>query len=169
MEVVHGMAQIFPGIPHSQCLTFFHRLCWNKNAVSPHIISITKCNRYMYNKQLSASCEQGFNYSLHFFNCFVLFVFSYYQLCVICLLAIQFNYPNRVWKGIFGIWDLAKIHCGKFLDRIWELIKKICQQVHSNKPMSGARSPSYRPGSVQLNLQKRMTWQSDPYCKAMKK
>ena len=27
-----------------------------------------------------------------------------------------------------------------------------CQQVHSNKPMSGAGSPSCRPGSVQLNL-----------------
>ena len=27
-----------------------------------------------------------------------------------------------------------------------------CQQVHSNKPMNGAGSPSGRPGSVQLNL-----------------
>ena len=27
-----------------------------------------------------------------------------------------------------------------------------CQQNHNNKPMSGARSPSCRPGSVQLNL-----------------
>ena len=41
MEAVHGMALIFPGIPHSQCLTFFHRLCWNKNAVSLHIINVT--------------------------------------------------------------------------------------------------------------------------------
>ena len=27
-----------------------------------------------------------------------------------------------------------------------------CQQNHSNKPVSGAGSPSCRPGSVQLNL-----------------
>ena len=29
-----------------------------------------------------------------------------------------------------------------------------CQQAHSNKPMSGAGSPSCRPGSVQLNVEK---------------
>ena len=44
-----------------------------------------------------------------------------------------------------------------------------CQQVHSNKPMSGAGSPSCRPGSVQLNLSKNMIRQTDPYGKAMKK
>ena len=30
-----------------------------------------------------------------------------------------------------------------------------CQKVHSNKPMSGAGSPSCRPGSVQLNLKEK--------------
>ena len=43
------------------------------------------------------------------------------------------------------------------------------QQVHSNKPTSDAGSPSCRPGSVQLNLQKNMKRQTDPYGKAMKK
>ena len=33
---------------------------------------------------------------------------------------------NRVWKGIFGIWDLTKIRCGnrendKYIDGIWDL------------------------------------------------
>ena len=37
-----------------------------------------------------------------------------------------------------------------------------CQQVHSNKPMSGAGSPSCRPESVQLNLWKNMKRQTDP-------
>ena len=35
--------------------------------------------------------------------------------------------------------------------------------------MSGAGSPSFRPGSVQLNLQKNMKRQTDPYGKVMKK
>ena len=43
------------------------------------------------------------------------------------------------------------------------------QQVHSNKSISGAGSPSCRPGSGQLNLQKNMNRQTDSYGKAMKK
>ena len=35
-------------------------------------------------------------------------------------------------------------------ERITKLLK--CQQVHSNKPMSSAGSPSCRPGSVQFSL-----------------
>ena len=38
-----------------------------------------------------------------------------------------------------------------------------CQQNHSNKPMSGAGSPSCRPGSVQLNLYKNIKRQIDPH------
>ena len=43
------------------------------------------------------------------------------------------------------------------------------QQVHSNKPTSGAGYPRCWPGSVQLNLQKNMKRLTDPYGKAMKK
>ena len=35
--------------------------------------------------------------------------------------------------------------------------------------MSGAGSPSFRPGRVQLNLQQNIKRQTDPYGKAMKK
>lgn len=44
MEAANGVAWIFPGISHSQYLTSFHRLCWNKNAVSLHIINVTTIN-----------------------------------------------------------------------------------------------------------------------------
>ena len=44
-----------------------------------------------------------------------------------------------------------------------------CQQNHSNKPISGAGSPSCRPGSVQLNVYENMKRHTDPYGKAMKK
>ena len=35
------------------------------------------------------------------------------------------NPSNRVWKGIFGIWDLTKVHSGirekaKYFDGIWD-------------------------------------------------
>ena len=56
MEGVNGMAWIFPGIPHSQCLTYFHRLCWNKNAVSVHIINVTTVNPLLSSRsQISPS------------------------------------------------------------------------------------------------------------------
>ena len=52
-------------------------------------------------------------------------------------------------------------------EKISKYIK--CQQVHSNKPLSGAGPSSCIPGSVQLNLHKNMKRQTDPFGKAMKK
>ena len=43
------------------------------------------------------------------------------------------------------------------------------QQVHGNKPMGDAGSPSCKLGSVQLNLKISVKRQTDPYGKAMKK
>ena len=50
-----------------------------------------------------------------------------------------------------------------FLLLLWVAIAGDDAKKQSNKPMSGARSPSCRPGSVQLNLWKNMKRQTDPY------
>ena len=63
----------------------------------------------------------------------------------------QFNYIQQGQEGYFG--DL-----GFGQNTVWEIPRqdmgtdKKFQKVHSNKPMSGAGSPSCIPGSVQLNL-----------------